>query len=256
MDETFEDRLSAFFDAGAETGRTPSAKAMRRQERKLAKTDKQHQRHAAKPLEPMNESQRFYMECLADSLQVFAVGAAGTGKTYIAARHATKRLIRGEVSRILIARPTVSRNKHKQGFLPGSLDDKLAPWLIPILDGIQEEVGKAKVQLLRNEGKIEIISFEHIRGRTFNDAVVILDEAQNCDLLDLRTFLTRVGEGTQIIVAGDPDQVDIPDSGLRRILCMIEENDMDADIVEFDSRDVVRSATAKAWVEAFESMPI
>lgn len=256
MDTSFEDRICDLFDPHAETERTPSAKAIRRQQRKQAKMEKQHQRHAAKPLEPLNETQADYMESLKEADQIFAVGAAGTGKTYIASRHATKRLVRGEVSQVLIARPTVCRTKHKQGFLPGTLEEKLAPWLIPILQAIKEEVGKARLEQLRNEDKIEIISFEHIRGRTFNDAVVILDEAQNCDILDLRTFLTRIGKGTQVIISGDPDQVDIPASGLSRILHMVETHDIDADIIEFDSGDVVRSEIAKAWVQAFENEPI
>lgn len=256
MDQSFDDRLSSFLDAEAETTNTPSAKAVRRRDRKQARHEKQQQRHAASPLVPRNEAQADYLEALKESQQIFAIGAAGTGKTYIAARWAIKRLVRGEVEKVFIARPTISRSKHRQGFLPGTLEEKLGPWLIPLMDGIHEEVGKARAKQMRDAGKIEIVSFEHIRGRTFNSAVVILDEAQNCDILDLRTFLTRIGEGTQVIVSGDMDQVDIPDSGLKTIVNMVEENDMEADIVEFDSADVVRSEIAKAWVRAFEDTPI
>ena len=142
--------------------------------------------------------------------------------------------------------------RHKQGFLPGHLNTKLAPWLVPILDAFKAEISATEVEKYLRSGDIEFLSFEHMRGRTFSNAFVILDEAQNCSFNDLRMFLTRKGEGTTYVVTGDPSQVDIQDSGLASILDMIEQYDLDADIIEFESSDVVRSEQAQEWVSAFQ----
>lgn len=225
-----------------------SDKARRRKARKSAKETKR----VSKPLEAKNESQQFYLECLRTCDQVFAVGGAGTGKTYIAARWAIKQLNAGHIDKIYIARPTVAKAKHSLGFLPGSMAAKLRPWLIPLMDAMKDEVSGGVLDKLLQSHRIEFLSFEHLRGRSLPNCIVILDEAQNCDVHDLQLFLTRIGEGTQIIVSGDTDQVDIPNSGLETVLDMIDEYDLDAAICEFTEEDVVRSETAKMWVTAFK----
>lgn len=228
-----------------------SPKAKRRAQRREERTRKQMAR-TPKPLSPKNEAQKFLIDCLFDSPQVFAIGGAGTGKTYIASRLAIRKLLDGDTTRVVVCRPTVSKHKHRQGFLPGGVFAKLRPWLIPIIEAMREECGMGHLDKLIQEGHVEFLAFEHMRGRSIPDAVVILDEAQNCDIGDLKLFLTRIGENSQVVVCGDTDQVDIEDSGLTEILDMIDRYDMTASVVEFSPEDVVRSATAREWVKAFD----
>lgn len=204
------------------------------------------------PFEPLNAAQAEYMESLREATQVFVIGEAGTGKTYIASRHAARQLKAESVEKITITRPTIARSKHKMGFLPGKAEEKMTPWLKPIMQGLRDEFTAREITRMMADEVIEILPFEHMRGVTVSNSVFILDEAQNCDEIDLRMFLTRVGENTQVIVCGDVNQVDIPgDSGLPIVVEMIERYDIPADIIEFTADDVVRSATAKSWVKAF-----
>lgn len=231
-----------------------SQKAIKRLKRRQESKNMRHGQ-AAKPFRPKNETQKELFDALAESLQVFAIGGAGTGKTYVSARHAIRRLQNNEVDRLVVCRPTVSAPQHRQGFLPGGIRQKQGPWLVPIFDAFKDEISTAVLDQLIQSGKVEILPFEFMRGRSIPNAVVILDEAQNCTLADLRLFLTRIGEGTQVIVSGDVDQVDLPlgQSGLAHVIDMIEDHDIDADIVEFGPEDVVRSEVAKQWVKAFSS---
>lgn len=221
------------------------ARAVRRQER-------QGRQPGSKPLEAKTPTQRVYLDHLQAGRSVFAVGGAGTGKTYLAARIAARKMVEGKIEKIIICRVTVSQPKHALGFLPGRLEQKLEPWLVPVFDGIKAEVSGATLDNWRKEGKVEIASFEHMRGRTFSSAMVILDEGQNCSLLDLRMFLTRTGTDAQIVVTGDMDQIDVNDSGLNTVIGMALDYDVPMEVVQFSSEDVVRSAMAKAWVKAFE----
>lgn len=244
-------RDESVFDSDGGQGRKKS-KAQRRAERRANRTAQREAEAKVKPVKALNASQADYLEALNSSNQVFGVGSAGTGKTFLAAHHAASLLVAEKVERIIVARPAVSKKKHQQGFQPGKSDEKIAPWMVPVMDGLRAATSPAVVERLKREGKIEFVPFEFMRGRTFYRAAVILDEAQNCDLDDLRLFLTRIGEDSHVVVCGDPDQPDIPDSGLERVLEMIEENDISAEIVEFDPEDVVRSKLAKEWVRAFD----
>lgn len=234
-----------FFDTAS-----PSKKAQSRHDRRQERTHRSTEK-TREPLKALNEAQADLIEALQESAQVFAIGPAGTGKTYIAARHAMMLLLAGAKERIVISRATVSKSKHKLGFRPGNQDEKIQDWMIPIMDGFKAEVSTATIDKLRKDGKIEFAAFETMRGRSFAGSVAILDEAQNCDLGDLRMFLTRIGESTQVIICGDLDQVDIPDSGFAAVLELIEKHNLSAEIVEFGPEDVVRSAIAKEWVLAF-----
>lgn len=226
-----------------------SEKAQRRASRKAVKRARTKQ---LSNLVPKTETQKEYLDSLNEADQIFAIGGAGTGKTYVAARFALRKVLDNAFFRVIVARPTVAQLHHKLGFLPGDADDKLEPWMRPIHDAFLAEAQSSTIEQLKHQGRIEAVAFEHIRGRTFDNAIVILDEAQNCTLLDLRTFLTRLGDHSKIIVCGDIDQCDIANSGLTTIVDMIEKYDIDADIIEFGSKDVVRSKIAKEWVEAFE----
>jgi len=234
------------FQEGAPPLTKSQARALRRQKRKT----EAHQ--GVRPLEAKTQKQKLYLRYLFEGQSIIAVGGAGVGKTYIAARVAAKKLIEGKVERIVICRATVSKAKHALGFLPGNLEAKLKPWLVPILDGFKAEVSAKTIDDWKAQGIIEFLSFEHMRGRTLGDAFVILDEAQNCDIGDLQLFLTRAGENSQIVITGDMDQIDIPVSGLQEIVEMVEDNsDIPMEVVQFSDEDVVRSPLAKAWVKAF-----
>lgn len=227
------------------------SKAQRRAEKRSTRAT-QANVIEVKPLIARNEIQQDMIDAMEESSQIFAIGPAGTGKTYVAARWAMNQLVSGNTSRIVISRPTVTKNKHRQGFLPGNEKEKIEPWLIPIVSAFKEGVSSETVAKMTRDGRIEYLSFETMRGRSIKDSVLILDEAQNCDFGDLRMFLTRIGENSKVIICGDPDQVDINDSGLKDVLDMIEDYDLSPDIIEFTEDDVVRSGIASEWVKAFK----
>lgn len=229
----------------------PTSKAAARHARRAQKASRGS--YVVEPLKPKTARQAEYISLLQGGGDVFAVGGAGTGKTYIPARLAARALVDGKVEKIIVARVTVAKAKHALGFLPGKLDQKLAPWLVPIMDGMRAEVSAATIDQWKANGQFEIASFEHMRGRTFANCWLILDEAQNADLGDLQLFLTRIGEGAQVAVTGDTDQVDIHNSGLEEVLEMVRRNSINMSIVEFGDDDVVRSALARSWVKAFSA---
>lgn len=231
--------------------RPPTSKAANRAARRADKASKQ-QATVAKPLLPKNANQADYIETLRAGDSVFAVGPAGTGKTYIAGRVSAQRMVKGEIEKIVVSRVTVSAPRHAIGFLPGNIEAKMKPWLIPVIEGIRAEVSAQTLDKWKAEGKFEIVPFEYMRGRTFDKSVVILDEAQNACFSDLELIVTRTGIGTQVVVCGDPNQIDIPNSGLDDFLDLADEFEI-MEIVEFTEDDVVRSPLAKKWVKAISA---
>ena len=224
------------------------SKAAKRQQRKEA-GDKNRQR----VLEARSPKQAELMKLLDRYPVVFAIGSAGSGKTYVTARHALQRLTKKAIDRIVITRPTIAAQRHRMGYLPGTDEQKMQPWLVPIMDAFSDGASPADMQKFRNEKKIEVLPFEHMRGRTIRDGVFILDEGQNCTFSDLEMFMTRVGEGAQIVICGDPDQTDLgEDSGLATIVKIAEEYGLNAGVMIFGEDDVVRSETAAEWVKAFK----
>lgn len=241
--------LSEFLDRGVARRRS------RKLERKAARTNP-----TAKPvtkkadLVPRTARQAGLLAALAGCDQVFSLGPEGTGKTYILGRWAIRQVLDGRKDVLVIARPAVAKAKHRMGFLPGNADEKTAPWLIPLMDAFKDECSAATIDRLKTTGKIVYAPFETLRGRTFRNAVMILDEAQNCDLSDLRLFLTRPGENTQVLVNGSFEQVgDIPDSGLRTVVDMVVHHKITAVVVTFLPQDVVRSGIVREWVAAFSA---
>jgi len=144
------------------------------------------------------------------------------------------------------------------GFLPGTLEEKLLPWTAPIMEILYQYLSKGEVECMLKNGKLEIIPFETIRGRTFNKAFIILDEAQNAEVAEVKAFVTRIGEGSKTVINGDLSQSDLKQkSGLAYLLHLLS-NDLNTelnskvDVVEFESKDIVRSGLTKLWVEAIE----
>ncbi|AFO71748.1 putative PhoH-like protein [Caulobacter phage CcrSwift] len=229
-----------------------AARQARRQERSQKK-DPTANKPNYKALEAKTERQRRYIQALKAGESVIAIGGAGTGKTYIPSRLFAKKLIEAKIERLIIARVTASRPKHALGFLPGKLEAKLAPWLVPVIEGVKAEMNAQTYTQLQEAGKIEFASFEHMRGRTFAECCVLLDEAQNADYKDLKMVLTRWGENAQYAVTGDVDQIDVDDSGLETVVDIVETHDIPIHVIEFTDEDVVRSPMAKAWVKAFSA---
>ncbi len=184
---------------------------------------------------------------------LFAVGPAGSGKTYTAIALAVKALREKQVRRIILTRPAVEAGE-KLGFLPGDMKEKLDPYLQPLYDALNDMIPAAKLQKYMEEGTVQIAPLAYMRGRTLDNAFVILDEAQNTTLSQIKMFLTRMGRSAKFIVTGDVTQIDLPrrsDSGLTKamqILGTVKEIGM----VTFDQRDIVRHPLVKRIVEAFD----
>lgn len=235
----------------AEEGTSPSEKARRRHERKKAKHEKQVRRHP-KPFEPRTRRQAEYAASILENTLTFGVGPAGVGKTYVPARLFGDQLRERAISKVYAARPNVSKAKHRNGFLPGSADEKSEPWLVPIFEGLKDALGPQEFQRMRRDNTIEIVPFEFIQGRTFKDAGCIVDEAENLDEDDLYITLTRQGEDLSMVLCGDIFQARIPNSGLSTVVQMARAPWMeDTGIIEFGEDDVVRGKQAWQWVKAF-----
>jgi len=198
-------------------------------------------------------TQDAYMRALERSELVFGVGPAGTGKTYLAVAHAAQLLERGQVERIILSRPAVEAGE-RLGFLPGDMKEKVDPYLRPLYDALYDMIPAEKVERALAAGAIEIAPLAFMRGRTLSHAAVILDEAQNTTTMQMKMFLTRLGENARMVVTGDPSQVDLPPgqkSGLIEALRVLEKVPS-AVTVRFEAKDVVRHPLVQAIVEAYE----
>ena len=184
---------------------------------------------------------------------LFAVGPAGSGKTYTAIALAVRALKERQVRRIILTRPAVEAGE-KLGFLPGDMKEKLDPYLQPLYDALNDMIPPVKLQKFLEEGTVQIAPLAYMRGRTLDNAFVILDEAQNTTLSQIKMFLTRMGRNARFIVTGDVTQIDLPkksDSGLVRTMELLRDVE-GIGIVEFDKRDIVRHPLVKYIVEAFD----
>lgn len=241
------------FDHDADEVITTSAKAARRVSRKEEKETRQLRR-TPKPLEPRTRNQTLYKKSLEVNSLTFAEGPAGVGKTYVPARIFGEWLSAGKIEKIYLARPNIAKPKHRMGFLPGSADEKMAPWLIPIMEGLKDSMGVYSYENYIKSGAIEIVPYEFMQGRTFASAACIVDEAENLDLDDLYITLTRQGEGLTMVLCGDMVQARIPDSGFAEVIKMSFTYDIrDVGVINFTEEDVVRSKQAYQWVKAFKN---
>jgi phosphate starvation-inducible PhoH-like protein len=203
---------------------------------------------------PKSVTQRRYLEAIEAADIVFGVGPAGTGKTYLAMAQAVSFLVSKRVSRIILARPAVEAGE-KLGFLPGDLQEKVNPYLRPLYDALYDMLDADRVERLLERGVVEIAPLAFMRGRTLNDAFVILDEAQNTTSEQMKMFLTRLGFGSKAVITGDVTQIDLPPgkvSGLVEALRVT--GGVDGVIaVLFDDRDVVRHPLVQRIVKAYEA---
>jgi phosphate starvation-inducible PhoH-like protein len=206
-----------------------------------------------KTIVPRSAVQGAYMEALAREDMIFALGPAGTGKTYVAVAQAVSQLIAGTVERLILSRPAVEAGE-RLGFLPGDMKEKVDPYLRPLYDALYDMLPAEQVERRIASGEIEIAPIAFMRGRTLNDAFIILDEAQNTTPLQMKMFLTRFGMRSRMVICGDPNQVDLPDpgkSGLADAVAKVEGIPKIA-TVRFGAGDVVRHPLVGKIVEAYE----
>ena len=198
-------------------------------------------------------NQSNYIRALDRSDLVFGLGPAGTGKTYLAVGHAAQCLERGEVERIVLSRPAVEAGE-RLGFLPGDMKEKVDPYLRPLYDALYDVLPPAKVERDLTSGVIEIAPLAFMRGRTLSHAFVILDEAQNTTSMQMKMFLTRIGEGSKMAVTGDPSQIDLPPgqkSGLEQAVGLLR-GVKGIEAIRFETGDVVRRDLVARIVEAYD----
>ena len=208
---------------------------------------------AGKPVKPRSEKQQQLVDAFNKSDMVFAVGPAGTGKTYLSIALAVKALKEKTIKKIILSRPAVEAGE-KLGFLPGDMKDKIDPYLQPLYDALEDMLPAAKLQDMMEKHVIQIAPLAFMRGRTLSDAIVILDEAQNTTCAQLRMFLTRMGWNSKMIITGDMTQIDLPShtkSGLKEALEILRDIE-GISVVELGQKDIVRHKLVTRIVNAYE----
>jgi phosphate starvation-inducible PhoH-like protein len=204
-------------------------------------------------IRPKTLNQKRYVDAIDDNTIIFGIGPAGTGKTYLAMAKAVQALQAKQVNRIILTRPAVEAGE-RLGFLPGTLHEKIDPYLRPLYDALHDMVDPESIPRLMQAGTIEVAPLAYMRGRTLNDAFIILDEAQNTTAEQMKMFLTRLGFGSKIVVTGDVTQVDLPGgatSGLRVVRHILDGVE-DVHFAELSSSDVVRHRLVSDIVDAYE----
>lgn len=210
--------------------------------------------HRNRPIKCKTLGQRNYVKALNENTVTLCIGPAGTGKTYLAVAQAVADLKAGKVERIIMSRPAIEAGEERLGFLPGDLSQKVDPYLRPLYDALNDMLGAESVQKYLERGTIEIAPLAYMRGRTLNHAQIIIDESQNASISTLKMALTRLGEGSKMVLTGDVTQIDLPhktDSGLEKCASILNNIDGIA-IVRLNNRDVVRNKLVKDIVKAFE----
>jgi len=214
-----------------------------------------------KSIRPKTTNQKLYVEAIDQNTITFGVGPAGSGKTYLAMAKAIAALQAKEVNRIILTRPAVEAGE-RLGFLPGTLQDKIDPYLRPLFDALHDMIDQESIPRLMQSGVIEIAPLAYMRGRTLNDSFIILDEAQNTSAEQMKMFLTRLGFGSKMVITGDITQVDLPhgaQSGLKIVHEILDGVD-DIQFVQLNSEDVVRNRLVGEIVNAYgrfdESKPV
>ena len=200
---------------------------------------------------PKNDKQKEYIDALTEASQIIVFGPSGTGKTYVVSSFAASLYHTKEINKIVITRPHVSVGKDL-GYLKGDLEEKTRPWAMPVIDVLEEQLGKGVVETGIKNGNIEMAPLALMRGRSFNNAFVICDEAQNITFHELKMLLTRVGQNTKLVLNGDIMQSDLKEAdGLSKVVHLVKKHMLPVPIVEFGIDDIIRSDMTKMWVETF-----
>jgi len=252
-------------DEAASPPPTEAPKSRRRRDGKPAEDDSVPQRRTTgsedtlirtqkRLITPRSPKQAAYVNAMRHHDLVFGLGPAGTGKTYLAVAIAVSMLLEEQIERIILTRPAVEAGEHL-GFLPGALEEKVDPYMRPMYDALYDMMPGDRVVRRRDAGEIEVAPLAYMRGRTLSNACIILDEAQNTTTVQMKMFLTRLGENSRMVVTGDPSQVDLPAgtrSGLRDAIEVLRGIDS-IKIIEFSADDVVRHPLVATIVRAYEA---
>ena len=208
-----------------------------------------------KPISARNANQARMVRSFDDNDLTFALGPAGTGKTYIAIALAVRALKNKEIRRLILSRPAVEAGE-KLGFLPGDMKDKIDPYLQPLYDALEDMLPALKLKEYMDAGTIQIAPLAFMRGRTLNDAVIILDEAQNTTTQQMKMFLTRLGMNSKMVVTGDVTQIDLPRSTRSGLLSALRilRNVKGIGVIEYEKKDIVRHPLVQRIVDAYESV--
>jgi len=224
----------------------------KKQTRSRRKTN--YKNSTAKPtsgLVPRTEKQAEFIDALKSSSQVLVLGPAGTGKTYVTATYAADLYTTKEIDKIVITRPHVAVGKDI-GFLPGTLEEKTYPWALPVLDVLEKHWGKGTLETAIKNGNVEMAPLALMRGRSFENSFIIVDESQNITTHELKMLLTRVGEGSTIVLNGDVQQSDLQGTdGLTKIIHLAKKHMLPVPVVEFGIDDIIRSDICAQWVKVF-----
>jgi phosphate starvation-inducible protein PhoH and related proteins len=203
--------------------------------------------------QPRSARQQDLWSSLEDADLLFVLGPAGTGKTHVTCHHGVDRLQGGTLDRYVILRPAVAVEDEDPGALPGELDDKMAPWAAPVARELTKIAGASRVANWRDKGNLEVQPIAFIRGLTFEHALIHVTEAQNLTIKQAKAIITRFGEGSQMVIEGDPDQSDIEGpNGLEFLLRIAREDNIPHTAVEFDEADVVRHPLVRMFATAFK----
>jgi len=206
-----------------------------------------------KLISPRSPNQSKYIEAIKANDMVFGIGPAGTGKTYLAVAAAVQMYQEGKIERMVFCRPAVEAGE-QLGFLPGDMLEKIDPYLRPIYDALHDMMPSDDIPKKIERGEIEIAPLAFMRGRTLKNAFVVLDEAQNTTSMQMKMFLTRMGEGTRMVITGDPSQIDLPpgtQSGLKEAMSILRDVE-EVPFIHFNSKDVVRHKLVTKIIEAYD----
>ena len=210
--------------------------------------------HSGKPIKCKTIGQKNLVKALQDTSVTVCIGPAGTGKTFLAVAEAVAEFKRGEIERIIMSRPAIEAGEERLGFLPGDLAQKVDPYLRPLYDALNDILGSEQAKRMQEKGIIEIAPLAYMRGRTLSNARIIIDESQNASLQTLKMALTRLGEGSKMVLTGDVTQIDLPKattSGLEKVASILKTVE-DVSIVRLNNQDVVRNKIVRDIIKAFE----
>jgi len=204
-------------------------------------------------LEPKSYRQQDYMDAIVESDVVFGLGSAGTGKTYVATHYAAEQLYYKKIDKIIITRPAVEACGEQMGFLPGTLEEKFMPYLLPYMEIFNELLGKSFTEYCLKVGAIEVVPLAFMRGRSFKDCIVLADEMENASPMQLKLLLTRIGENCKRLINGDLDQQDTQGlSGLTDAIGRTRHVE-EVEVIEFTDDDIVRSGLCKKLLKAYKN---
>ena len=210
--------------------------------------------HSGKPIKCKTIGQKNLVKALQDTSVTVCIGPAGTGKTFLAVAEAVAEFKRGEIERIIMSRPAIEAGEERLGFLPGDLAQKVDPYLRPLYDALNDILGAEQAKRMQEKGIIEIAPLAYMRGRTLSNARIIIDESQNASLQTLKMALTRLGEGSKMVLTGDVTQIDLPKattSGLEKVAAILKTVE-DVSVIRLNNQDVVRNKIVRDIIKAFE----